>query len=466
VTGRKRSSTGHGFRTARSSGYPQVIVTLCLILLACAASQAQAQTTRPRKSTKSTAAAPVDPSKWPLESFTVKGNSHFTRDQILALSGLKLGQPVTKEDFDAARDRMVASGAFLNVSCGYDPASSGKGYAATVEVTEVPELYPLHVEDLPLTDADVLAYAKKKDALAGPKIPGTKEAVTRYQDYIAQLLVTKNFTEPVKGELISENPPDLIVLFRPAIARPTISHVSFTGASVIPASTLQNKMSDVALGLPFSETTFRVLLDRNARPLYEAQGRMRVTFPKVSTSPDPNVRGVIVAVDVNEGPVYKLGNIRVTGLAGRESELVKLIDLKPGVVIDFDQIKAGAQRMEHNLRREGYLKVSSDYARTFNDTAKTVDVIVKVDPGPQFKFTQLNVVGLDIETEPTIRKMWGLQAGKPYNIDYPEHFLARVKEDGVFDGLKNSRFESKIDPDSYEVEVTLYFNEKIKPPDK
>ncbi len=192
---------------------------------------------------------------------------------------------------------------------------------------------------------------------------------------------------------------------------------------------------------------------------------MRVTFPKVSTSPDPNVRGVIVAVDVNEGPVYKLGNIRVTGLAGRESELVKLIDLKPGAVIDFDQIKNGAQRMEHNLRREGYLKVASDYARTFNDTAKTVDVVVKVDPGPQFKFTQLNVVGLDIETEPVIRKMWGLQAGKPYNIDYPEHFLARVKEDGVFDGLKNSRFESKIDPDSYEVEVTLYFNEKIKPPD-
>lgn len=440
------------------------LIPVLLIILACPV--LPAQSTRPRKAAAkpTAAAAPLDPSKWPLESFTVKGNARFTREQILALSGLKLGQPVTKADFDSARDRVVASGAFLNVSCGYDPAPNGRGYTATFEVTEVPELYPLHVEDMPLTDAEVLAYAKKKDALAGPKIPGTKEAVARYKDYITELLAAKHFNEPITGTLISETPPDLMVLFRPATQRPTISHVTFVGAAAVPVTTLQNKMSDVALGIPFSETTFRVLLDNNARPLYEAKGRMRVAFPKVTTAPDPNVKGVIVTVEVNEGPVYKLGNVKVTGLAGRESELVRLVDLKPGSTVDFDQIKSGAQRIEHNLRREGYLKVASDYDRKYDDTLKTVDVTIRVTPGPQFKFTQLNVIGLDIETEPTIRKMWGLKEGKPFNVDYPQHFLTRVKEDGVFDNLKNSRFESKIDPDTHEVEVTLYFNEKIQPP--
>jgi hypothetical protein len=57
-----------------------------------------------------------------------------------------------------------------------------------------------------------------------------------------------------------------------------------------------------------------------------------------------------------------------------------------------------------------------------------------------------------------------LAEGKPYNIDYPQHFLDRVKEGGVFDGLKNSRFESKISPDTQTVEVTLYFNEKVQTP--
>ena len=34
----------------------------------------------------------------------------------------------------------------------------------------------------------------------------------------------------------------------------------------------------------------------------------------------------------------------------------------------------------------------------------------------------------------------------------------------VFDNLKNTRFENKIDPDTHTVEVTLYFNEKLQTP--
>lgn len=434
-----------------------------VLLVSCAL--LPAQTSRGRKSTARPAAtAPTDASKWPLESVAVKGNSHYTHDQIVALSGLRIGHPVTKADFDTARDRLVASGAFMNVSCGYEPAPDGKGYAATFEVTEVPEIYPLHIEDLPVTDAELLAYAKGKDALAGPKIPGTKEAVGRYKQFLADLLASKGYKEPIKGELTSENPPDLIVLFRPATARPTISHVKFTGAAAIPVTTLQNTLSNVAMGVPFSETTVRTLLDRNIRPLYEAKGRMRVAFPKVTTEPDPNVKGVVLSVEVNEGPVYKLGKAKVTGMAGREADLVAMLNLKPGETIDFDQVKKGAQRIEQNLRREGYLQVASAFDKSFNDAARTVDITVQVTPGPQFKFSKLNVVGLDIETEPVIRKMWGLKEGKPFNADYPQHFLERVKEDGVFDNLKNTRFENKIDPDSHEVEVTLYFNEKVKTP--
>src|SRR5258708_4383960 len=89
-----------------------------ILMLACAL--VQAQTRRPpRKPAPKPAetAAPADPSTWPLESFTVKGNSHYTREQILALSGLRIGHTVAKADFDAARDRIVGSGAALRIPC-------------------------------------------------------------------------------------------------------------------------------------------------------------------------------------------------------------------------------------------------------------------------------------------------------------------------------------------------------------
>ncbi len=371
---------------------------------------------------------------------------------------MRLGQPVTKADFDAARDRLVASGAFMNVSCGYDPAPDGKGYAATFDVVEVPELYPLKVEDLPVTNADVLAFAKSKDPLAGPKIPGTKEAVARYKQYLTELLASKNYKEPITGSLTSENPPDLIVLFRPAAPRPAISLVKFTGVAAVPVAVLQNAMNDVARGTPYNETTFRLLLDNSARPLYEAKGRMRVAFPKIATEPDPKVKGVIVTVAVDEGPVYKLGAVRVTGAGEEGPDLLKMADLKRGEIVNFDRVKAALRKIDEQMKREGYLQASSQPERRYDDAAKTVDVNLRITPGPLFAFSKLNIVGLDIETEPVIRKMWGLQPGRPFNMDYPQHFLNRVKEDGVFDNLKNTRFENKIDRDAHTVEVTLYFN--------
>src|SRR5260370_6447375 len=139
-----------------------------ILMLACVL--VQAQTKRPpRKPAPKPAetAPPTDPSKWPLETFTVKGNSHYTREQILALSGLRIGQTVAKSDFDTARDRIVASGAFTGVTCGYHPAADGKGYAALAEVVDGPELYQLHVVDLPNWDANLLAIVRQETPLRG-----------------------------------------------------------------------------------------------------------------------------------------------------------------------------------------------------------------------------------------------------------------------------------------------------------
>ena len=73
--------------------------------------------------------------------------------------------------------------------------------------------------------------------------------------------------------------------------------------------------------------------------------------------------------------------------------------------------------------------------REVNDTDHVVDLTFEIAPGPQFALGKLAIMGLDIETEPVIRKMWGLQPGKPFNVEYPDHFLTVVKDSGTFDNL-------------------------------
>ena len=55
------------------------------------------------------------PLRWPIQSLAVEGNKTYSKEQILAVAGLKAGQPAGKEQFDAARDRLVANGAFETV---------------------------------------------------------------------------------------------------------------------------------------------------------------------------------------------------------------------------------------------------------------------------------------------------------------------------------------------------------------
>src|SRR5581483_6438599 len=72
------------------------ILLAAAVAASCASSQAQ---TRRKRAASTTATAPTDSSKWPLESIVVKGNSKYASQQIIALSGLRIGQQVKKEDF-------------------------------------------------------------------------------------------------------------------------------------------------------------------------------------------------------------------------------------------------------------------------------------------------------------------------------------------------------------------------------
>src|SRR6202521_2095698 len=110
------------------------------------------------------AAAPAQQrSAFPLESLRVQGNRHFTPEKIMAATGLKVGQPVKKEDFDAARARLLASGAFESVGYEFKPSAANSGYDATFEVVEVAQFYPYRFEELPAADDALRAALNKLD---------------------------------------------------------------------------------------------------------------------------------------------------------------------------------------------------------------------------------------------------------------------------------------------------------------
>jgi outer membrane protein insertion porin family len=402
---------------------------------------------------------PPAPTAYPIVTLTVEGNRAHTAEQILAAAGLRVGQSAGKSEFEAARVKLEATGAFDNVSYRFAPSTVAQGYDVVFEVAEVAQLYPIRFEELPASDAELRAWLKQKDPLFEDKIPATKPVVDRYVAWISEFLAAHDYHEAIAGKLTSpEGNQDLTLLFRPAKVRPSIAHVAFTGTGDVPSGLLQTAIYGVAIGVLYEEPRFRQLLDAAARPIYEAHGMLRVTFPKIDIAPAKDVEGVSVTVQVAPGPAYKLDRVSFMGADYSRSEWNSLTKLKTNQTVNFDEVQAAQDRIRADQRRAGHLDAASQVKRDVNDEDHTVSIEFQIDPGPLYTLRKLDMVGLDVVSEPEIRKMWGIAPGKPFNVEYPDVFLSRVKERGVFDDLKTTRSETKINAAGHTVDVTLYFN--------
>ena len=228
---------------------------------------------------------------------------------------------MNRADFDAARQRLDATGAFVTVGYEYKTTSTepGAGYDAVIEVHEIDNIYPYRFEDLPKPD-DVLREAlRAQEPLWGDEIPVA--AIERYVDTILQQGVGIAVTAKLEA-----GPNDgLTIVFRPASTLPNIAEVRFEGNDALPQATLLRAINAVAIGIPYTEKALRERLETAIRPLYDARGRIRVTFPKIAIEKAKELDGVDAIVTVEEGPVYTLRDVSITGVAASETaELLKI----------------------------------------------------------------------------------------------------------------------------------------------
>lgn len=424
-------------------------ISFCLLLFAgFAQAPAEAQKAVPAASMAS---------EFPIDSITVEGNRILPAAGIAAASGLKIGVKVNGAAFEAARDRLLGTGYFETAGFKFRPSANG-GYDVTFEVREMQPLYSLRVEALPATAAEVTRYLNAKDPLFTGRLPGTEQVIKRTSREIEDYLASKGHPQKVAGKVVALAPQKYEVQFTPSRGLPNVALVSFEGNKAVRDTDLQNAIAAVAFGQPFTESNFRVLLDNQIRPLYEKSGYMKVEFPKIAAAPSTRVSGVDVHVNLVEGERYKMGAVTVRGSMSEESKhILRLAKVPQMTTADFDQIRQAAVRVQNGLRHEGYLDAEVSVDRELHDDRKTVDAVLIPQPGPQYTFGKLEIKGLGLEGLNAIQKSWAVKPGDPFPGEYPDYFLKRIKEDGLFDNLGDTRSENDVNAETHVVNVTLYF---------
>jgi outer membrane protein insertion porin family len=432
------------------------LLLAALVSAVTAVPQQQRKTAAP-KTPASKAETSRPPVEFPIERVRVEGSKLYPEDKLIAATGLKVGEPGVPKAFEAARDRLSATGAFESVAYRYEPGPDKKGYVVTFEVADIQQVYPLRFERLPLPEAELRSVLRQALPLFTDRVPGTKETIDLARRAVEDYLKSKGHNDPLSARVVSERPGDLYVSIHPAAAPPVVAEVTFKGNEVIPTTVLQNTIHGVAIGVEYRESRFRELLDTSIRPLYEQRGRVAVAFPKIEATPSQGVKGLKISVEVAEGETYLFDSLRVIGTQNLDEELTKVANVKLGDLANMDQVAAAQERIHAAMRRNGYMRVSSKPERAIDSRKKTVSVTIDVTPGPQFTFGKLDIQGLDLHGASEVKRIWTAQAGKPFNADYPDYFLNRIREDGVFENLGVTRAVLQPNDANLTVDVTLIF---------
>jgi len=393
----------------------------------------------------------------PVAQIRVAGNERLPAAAVIAASGLRVGQIVTRVQLDAAAQKLADTGFFASVSYGYDPKTAGgvTGYALTFHVSEQPALTPV-VLDIPGQDTEQLwQQLKAADAFIDRQTPNNDRASDYYKQAIQAVLRKLNYTD----EILMKDEADLqthrmTIVCRPAHL-PKIAAIRFDGNAAIADAALQAAMAKVAMGQDYSERDFRRMLEFNLRPLYEEAGCLTVAFPRV-TMTGAGGGAVAVTARIDEGPVWRLGKVVLTGAALPLADLHEAARFGYGAPANWKQFMTTVHGMEQVLRRDGYIKVSSKPVRAFHDATQVVDVNVEVTKGPQFLFGELHIEGLDAGTQQRLAGLWKLPSGAPMNELYITDFFRSVLP-SLRGKIKNYGSEMHVHKDANVVDVTLKF---------
>src|SRR4051794_18705968 len=138
---------------------------LVAALLVCAlALPAQTRRSGARHASPNPAPPATAEQAWPIGEITVQGNRILPTDRILQVAGLSVGQRAGKAEFDAARDRLIATGLFETVGYRFEPSKQGtKAFAASFQVVEAPQFFPYRFEALEVDRAAFQAFVRTKE---------------------------------------------------------------------------------------------------------------------------------------------------------------------------------------------------------------------------------------------------------------------------------------------------------------
>ncbi|MFN2480518.1 MAG: POTRA domain-containing protein [Pyrinomonadaceae bacterium] len=366
-----------------------------------------------------------------LAKIEVVGLQGLKEEQIVAASGLKLGQAFTVEDFDAAAQRLLSSGLVTKVS--YKLRERAGEAFLTFDVTESGRAGNSSVvfDNFPWFTPDEIAAAVRRDVPAfDGTAPDSSAVIESIRRALERLLAERKIAGQVEymPSMNLETGGNRKHVFTVNGARLAVCAVSFPGASGVPEKELIATAKSI-LENDYSQEFAANFADVALRELYHERGYLRVEFdqPRATVGGDATcASGVAVAVPVREGVSYNWAGAEWSGNSAlTPAELDAALGMKAGEVANGAKIKRALRGVARAYGHKGYLTSSLKPAQEFDDAARRVTYRFEVREGAQYRMGELKIAGLAEADAEKLRARWALRAGEVFDETYYEEFLRK-----------------------------------------
>jgi outer membrane protein assembly factor BamA len=402
------------------------------------------------------------PISYKLLSIHVTGLQHFTENQVVSASGLRLGQFAGEEEFKQAAQKLGETGLFTQLNYSYK--YSTQGCDLELQVAENDHLVPIIFDNFVwFSDDELLRLLRDRVPLFDGRVPGGGHLTDQIADTLGTLLAERKIGGRV--EYMASGPLDGGIEsydYKLSMHAIVIRNMDFPGATD-PETPLLQAAAKPLSGQDYLRTKMRVQEKFNFLPVYHTRGYLKAQFAEAQAkvAEDGTQTLVDVSFPVTPGVKYKLADMKFSGNNVFPAEKLRdLIHLKIGEPANSVELADDLQQIHKLYGTKGYLFAHADAEPTMDDAAATVAYELKVTEDEMYRMGELSIDGMPEENAKKMLAQWQMKKGDPYDSSYAQRFFSVMYRDFGLHGSYDVVPKEAMDRQQKVVNVALHFVQK------
>lgn len=169
------------------------------------------------------------------------------------------------------------------------------------------------------------------------------------------------------------------------------------------------------------------------RSYYMNRGYLEFNVDSTQVSISPDKQDIYITINITEGERYQISSVKLAGdLIVPETELRKLVPLKPGQVFSREALNNTTKHITDRLSELGYAFANVNASPEMDKEKKQVAFTIFVDPGKRVYVRRVNITGNTRTRDEVIRREMRQMEGGWYNAEQVTLSRQRVDKLGYF----------------------------------